>query len=183
MAIDVLNHLILESIPNEIVNINGFVIPSLMYCDDTVICTKNPSAIITALSTLKHFAEFSGLKVNRFKSVIIDNSNSPVDFGIPKVQSQTARFLKHLPDKYFEIQKVISKAIFWAQCESITPAEWQKVNNMVYQFRFSKKGKESFPPMNLFKASVRAEASSASLFFYDQRTSVLNPLCLNMSTY
>eukprot|EP01126_Amoeba_proteus_P039724 TRINITY_DN4204_c0_g1_i27.p1 TRINITY_DN4204_c0_g1~~TRINITY_DN4204_c0_g1_i27.p1 ORF type:complete len:114 (+),score=11.45 TRINITY_DN4204_c0_g1_i27:543-884(+) len=74
----------------------------------------------------------------------------------------------------------MSYRMFWAQCETILSSDWHDINNIAHRFRFSKKGKESFPSMNLLKSSfllndggfntwipsIRTEVSAASLFFY-----------------
>eukprot|EP01126_Amoeba_proteus_P062835 TRINITY_DN859_c0_g1_i1.p1 TRINITY_DN859_c0_g1~~TRINITY_DN859_c0_g1_i1.p1 ORF type:complete len:168 (-),score=13.65 TRINITY_DN859_c0_g1_i1:492-995(-) len=121
IAIDVLNHLLLQYIPDKIVQIYGWSIPSLMYCDDTTICVNDPTAVIAVLKVLDEFAKMSGLRINRSKSSIIDNSGSNLKFDIPTVvtvqylgfkfdksglMKQAANFLLSLPDKYHEIQKL-----------------------------------------------------------------------------
>eukprot|EP01126_Amoeba_proteus_P063181 TRINITY_DN867_c0_g1_i16.p1 TRINITY_DN867_c0_g1~~TRINITY_DN867_c0_g1_i16.p1 ORF type:complete len:216 (-),score=16.04 TRINITY_DN867_c0_g1_i16:470-1117(-) len=137
--------MVLEQMPLSLAKIYGSVIPSLMYCDDTVMCFRSPSVVVKVLD---EFSAMSGLKINRSKCAVIDNSGSNLQFEIPlceKVQylgfsfdkdgliNQSCKFLKSLPDKYHEIKHlrlspigmsqftnsyILAKTTFWAQCES-----------------------------------------------------------------
>eukprot|EP01126_Amoeba_proteus_P014635 TRINITY_DN16471_c0_g1_i28.p1 TRINITY_DN16471_c0_g1~~TRINITY_DN16471_c0_g1_i28.p1 ORF type:complete len:166 (-),score=8.15 TRINITY_DN16471_c0_g1_i28:469-966(-) len=68
---------------SSLIKVHGIAIPSLMYCDDTVLCLQHPSAIASALELLDEFALMSGLKINRSKCAIIDNTNSNIPFEVP----------------------------------------------------------------------------------------------------
>eukprot|EP01126_Amoeba_proteus_P005189 TRINITY_DN11720_c0_g1_i1.p1 TRINITY_DN11720_c0_g1~~TRINITY_DN11720_c0_g1_i1.p1 ORF type:complete len:100 (+),score=5.31 TRINITY_DN11720_c0_g1_i1:144-443(+) len=76
IAIDFLNYMLLNSLPSQLIKINEFTIPPFMYCDDTIVCVKDPQAILTVLNIFKSFADFSGLKINTSKSSIIDWDSS-----------------------------------------------------------------------------------------------------------
>eukprot|EP01126_Amoeba_proteus_P029455 TRINITY_DN2905_c0_g1_i18.p1 TRINITY_DN2905_c0_g1~~TRINITY_DN2905_c0_g1_i18.p1 ORF type:complete len:242 (-),score=-6.46 TRINITY_DN2905_c0_g1_i18:202-927(-) len=99
IAIDVLNHMILETIPNQLVNINGFVILLLMYCNDTVVCVENPQALQTILQTLDSFALFDIPKVQNVQYL-------GFKFGSNGLVNQSINFLKKLPSKYTEVRKL-----------------------------------------------------------------------------
>eukprot|EP01126_Amoeba_proteus_P037531 TRINITY_DN3875_c0_g1_i1.p1 TRINITY_DN3875_c0_g1~~TRINITY_DN3875_c0_g1_i1.p1 ORF type:complete len:110 (-),score=13.63 TRINITY_DN3875_c0_g1_i1:136-465(-) len=61
IALDTLNSLIIQSLPTSIIHVNEFPIPSLMYCDDTVICVNSAVALKKALSIIDEFAKMSNL--------------------------------------------------------------------------------------------------------------------------
>eukprot|EP01126_Amoeba_proteus_P057363 TRINITY_DN729_c0_g2_i10.p1 TRINITY_DN729_c0_g2~~TRINITY_DN729_c0_g2_i10.p1 ORF type:complete len:139 (+),score=3.07 TRINITY_DN729_c0_g2_i10:260-676(+) len=105
------------------------------------------------LKILDQFVQISGLKVNRSKSSIIDNSGSGLKFDIPT--PQTVQYLLSLPDKYHEIQKlrlspigmnhfvnsyILSKSSFWSQCEVPYVSEW-----LFKKFPLMSSHKSSFP--------------------------------------
>eukprot|EP01126_Amoeba_proteus_P021843 TRINITY_DN2223_c0_g1_i6.p1 TRINITY_DN2223_c0_g1~~TRINITY_DN2223_c0_g1_i6.p1 ORF type:complete len:299 (+),score=22.94 TRINITY_DN2223_c0_g1_i6:43-939(+) len=173
ISLDVLNHMILQSFPESVMSVYGHTIPSLMYCDDTVICVNNPAALSKALNVLNEFAAISGLKVNLSKSSIIDKSGVTISLPVPRVQTvqylgfkfnpdgiiqQSLSFLNNLPDKYWEVQKlnlsligmsqftnsyILSKAIFWSTYEAITDKEWLEADRNVHLFRFGKGKKKN----------------------------------------
>eukprot|EP01126_Amoeba_proteus_P031374 TRINITY_DN307_c0_g3_i4.p1 TRINITY_DN307_c0_g3~~TRINITY_DN307_c0_g3_i4.p1 ORF type:complete len:204 (-),score=9.85 TRINITY_DN307_c0_g3_i4:466-1077(-) len=71
IALDVLNLMILQSHQSSVVHINGHSIPSLMYCDDIVICVDSTLALSQSLNVIDSFSEVSGLFINRKKSAVI----------------------------------------------------------------------------------------------------------------
>eukprot|EP01126_Amoeba_proteus_P029457 TRINITY_DN2905_c0_g2_i13.p1 TRINITY_DN2905_c0_g2~~TRINITY_DN2905_c0_g2_i13.p1 ORF type:complete len:139 (+),score=3.79 TRINITY_DN2905_c0_g2_i13:823-1239(+) len=91
--------MILETIPNQLVNINGFVILLLMYCNDTVVCVENPQALQTILQTLDNFALFDIPKVQNVQYL-------GFKFGSNGLVNQSINFLKKLPSKYTEVRKL-----------------------------------------------------------------------------
>eukprot|EP01126_Amoeba_proteus_P008532 TRINITY_DN1317_c0_g1_i2.p1 TRINITY_DN1317_c0_g1~~TRINITY_DN1317_c0_g1_i2.p1 ORF type:complete len:175 (+),score=2.38 TRINITY_DN1317_c0_g1_i2:485-1009(+) len=128
MAIDILNHLILNHMSKSLIDLHRHLIPSLMYCDETLINVKHPQQISQALSILDSFTAFSGLKFL---------------FDKDRLVPQATKFLKDLPLKYYKISKlnpsllrmkqftnsyVLSKALFWAQYKPLFPLDWQEVD-------------------------------------------------------
>eukprot|EP01126_Amoeba_proteus_P008531 TRINITY_DN1317_c0_g1_i18.p1 TRINITY_DN1317_c0_g1~~TRINITY_DN1317_c0_g1_i18.p1 ORF type:complete len:107 (+),score=0.17 TRINITY_DN1317_c0_g1_i18:480-800(+) len=105
MAIDILNHLILNHMSKSLIDLHRHLIPSLMYCDETLINVKHPQQISQALSILDSFTAFSGLKFL---------------FDKDRLVPQATKFLK---DSY-----VLSKALFWAQYKPLFPLDWQEVD-------------------------------------------------------
>eukprot|EP01126_Amoeba_proteus_P051245 TRINITY_DN6111_c0_g2_i3.p3 TRINITY_DN6111_c0_g2~~TRINITY_DN6111_c0_g2_i3.p3 ORF type:complete len:110 (-),score=9.66 TRINITY_DN6111_c0_g2_i3:684-1013(-) len=63
IAPDVFNALIIKNLSSSITNINGYPIPSFIYCDDTVICVKNEKALKEALSIIESFSLISRIQV------------------------------------------------------------------------------------------------------------------------
>eukprot|EP01126_Amoeba_proteus_P051244 TRINITY_DN6111_c0_g2_i2.p3 TRINITY_DN6111_c0_g2~~TRINITY_DN6111_c0_g2_i2.p3 ORF type:complete len:123 (-),score=6.97 TRINITY_DN6111_c0_g2_i2:684-1052(-) len=59
IAPDVFNALIIKNLSSSITNINGYPIPSFIYCDDTVICVKNEKALKEVLSIIELFSLIS----------------------------------------------------------------------------------------------------------------------------
>eukprot|EP01126_Amoeba_proteus_P016813 TRINITY_DN178_c0_g3_i7.p2 TRINITY_DN178_c0_g3~~TRINITY_DN178_c0_g3_i7.p2 ORF type:complete len:110 (-),score=2.76 TRINITY_DN178_c0_g3_i7:507-836(-) len=59
IALDVLNHMVLSELSSSLLKVFDAPIPSLMYCDDTVLCFKNSLAIPSTLELLDNFATIS----------------------------------------------------------------------------------------------------------------------------
>eukprot|EP01126_Amoeba_proteus_P013035 TRINITY_DN15437_c0_g1_i11.p1 TRINITY_DN15437_c0_g1~~TRINITY_DN15437_c0_g1_i11.p1 ORF type:complete len:131 (-),score=5.73 TRINITY_DN15437_c0_g1_i11:197-589(-) len=113
--------MVLLELSSSLLKVLDSPIPSLMYCDDTVLCFQNSSAIPSALEILDNFVKISGLKINRSKCAVIDNSQSNTNFELPQrekvpylgfifdkngIVHQSKNFFLSLPSKYHEIRNL-----------------------------------------------------------------------------
>eukprot|EP01126_Amoeba_proteus_P033123 TRINITY_DN3244_c0_g1_i44.p2 TRINITY_DN3244_c0_g1~~TRINITY_DN3244_c0_g1_i44.p2 ORF type:complete len:136 (+),score=2.96 TRINITY_DN3244_c0_g1_i44:1423-1830(+) len=73
------------------IDIYGTVIPSLMYCDNTVMCFNHPSAVSVTINLLNRFTTMSGLGFT---------------FDRKGILNQVFNFLCSLSSKYHKIKQL-----------------------------------------------------------------------------
>eukprot|EP01126_Amoeba_proteus_P016821 TRINITY_DN178_c0_g5_i17.p2 TRINITY_DN178_c0_g5~~TRINITY_DN178_c0_g5_i17.p2 ORF type:complete len:122 (-),score=10.32 TRINITY_DN178_c0_g5_i17:983-1348(-) len=83
IVLDVLNQMVLSELSSSLLKVLNSPIPSLMYCDDTVLCFQNSFDILSALVIFDNFVIISGLKINCSKCAVIDNFHSNITFEVP----------------------------------------------------------------------------------------------------
>eukprot|EP01126_Amoeba_proteus_P037299 TRINITY_DN3844_c0_g1_i1.p1 TRINITY_DN3844_c0_g1~~TRINITY_DN3844_c0_g1_i1.p1 ORF type:complete len:179 (-),score=13.70 TRINITY_DN3844_c0_g1_i1:754-1290(-) len=152
---------------------DGIAIPSLMYCDDTVLCFWHPSAVPSVITLLDTFAKMSRLKINHSKCTVIDKSNSNLPFEVPlhdqvsylgfmfdkeRIVNQVYKFLFSLPSKCHKIKSlqlspigmnqftnsyIFSRTMFWSQLEVYSSTEWTEVDAYIHKFQLDKQSSSS----------------------------------------
>eukprot|EP01126_Amoeba_proteus_P041233 TRINITY_DN4425_c0_g4_i4.p1 TRINITY_DN4425_c0_g4~~TRINITY_DN4425_c0_g4_i4.p1 ORF type:complete len:147 (-),score=9.34 TRINITY_DN4425_c0_g4_i4:285-725(-) len=63
IALEVLNYMVMFELSPSLLKVFDSTIPSLMYCDDTVLCFQNSSVILSALEILDNIARISQIHI------------------------------------------------------------------------------------------------------------------------